>query len=382
VTTLTTIKAVFLSGGPEWVFVKAVTLTFGLIALSRLVPGRNRQVAHFRPRHGTTLAVIASVAAVGTIAGVGVTRYHAAREAAFQRTTAAAAARQHALARPTAPPVLASLSATGTPYFGVFENGEQNSWTDVSAFGSLVGRQPDIVLCFQGWESPFPTAFADQASSHGAVLLIQLTPKNISMPAIAQGAYDSYLESYAAAARAYGGQVIISFAPEMNGNWYSWGWTRSSPAAYVAAWRHVVTVFRDEGASNVIWMWVVNRISQYTGPLSDYWPGAAYVTWIGYDDYIYLPSETFQSVDTPTIAAIRQLTNKPIMLSETAVGQIAGPASISGLVAGVAQNHLLGLVWFDMRQTGDMFHQDWRVENNPAAVAALRQAVETYMPGT
>ena len=41
-TPVTTIKTIFLSGGTAWLFVKAATLTFGLIALSRLVPGRNR----------------------------------------------------------------------------------------------------------------------------------------------------------------------------------------------------------------------------------------------------------------------------------------------------------------------------------------------------
>ena len=376
--TMTTIKTVFLSGGPAWLFVKAVTFTFGLIALSRLLPGRNRQVPRYRPHHGTTFAVVLFIAAAGTIAGVGMTRYDAERDAVTH--AAQAASLPHAPAPQAVRPVLASLPVTTTPYFGVFENGEESSWAPVSAFGTAVGRQPDIVLCFEGWGAAFPTQFADEASSHGAVLLIQLTPKNINMAAIAQGSYDSYLESYASQARAYGGQVIISFAPEMNGDWYSWGWTRSPPSAYVAAWRHVVTVFRNMGASNVIWLWVVNRISQYTGPLSDYWPGDDYVTWVGYDDYIYLPSESFASVDEPTIAAIRELTTKPIMLSETAVGQVAGPASINELVAGVAQYDLLGMVWFDMKQSGDVFHQDWRVEDNPAAVADLRLAVATYMP--
>jgi mannan endo-1,4-beta-mannosidase len=377
-TAITTLRTIFLSAGPAWLFVKAVTVTFGLIALSRLLPGRNRQVPQYRPHHGTTLAVILFVAALGAVAGVGVTRYDAVRETSMHATEAATLPQAPTLR--AVRPAPASLPVTTTPYFGVFENGEESSWASVSTFGTAVGRQPDIVLCFEGWQAGFPLQFAEEASSHRAVLLIQLTPKNISLAAIAQGSYDPYLESYAEQARAYGGQVIISFAPEMNGNWYSWGWTNSSPASYVAAWRHVVTVFRNEGASNVIWLWTVNRISQYTGPISDYWPGDDYVTWVGYDDYIYLPSETFASVDEPTIEAIRTLTTKPIMLSETAVGQVAGPGSIPGLVAGVAQYHLLGLVWFDENQSGDVFHQQWRVEDNPAAVAALREAVATYMP--
>ena len=43
-------RAILLSGGSAWVFVKAVTILFGLIALSRLLPGPNRQVPGYRPR--------------------------------------------------------------------------------------------------------------------------------------------------------------------------------------------------------------------------------------------------------------------------------------------------------------------------------------------
>lgn len=36
---------------------------------------------------------------------------------------------------------------------------------------------------------------------------------------------------------------------EMNGNWEAWGYTHASPADYIAAWRHAVTVFRAAGAT-------------------------------------------------------------------------------------------------------------------------------------
>jgi hypothetical protein len=368
---MTTIRVIFLSGGLEWLFVKLVTFTFGLVALSRLLPGRNRQVPGYRPMTGATLGICMAVATVSTIGGLAVMHDHAAQGAAVRHSSVLAAAR----------PVHASLPMTGTPYLGVFEDGEEGSWAPVSKFANAVGRQPNIVLMYQAWKAAFPATFADTASSHGAVLLIQLLPTNISMAAIAHGNYDGYLQSYAAGVRAYGGQVIISFAPEMNGDWYSWGWHHSTPANYVAAWRHLVTVFRREGASNVKWLWVVNRVRPVDGPIQDFWPGAGYVTWVGYDDYIYDRAETFQSVDAPTVAAIRAVTSKPVMLSETSVGQVAGPASIPGLVAGVARNHLLGMIWFDERQNGGHFHQDWHLEDSPRAVTAMRRAVKAYMPG-
>jgi hypothetical protein len=32
----------------------------------------------------------------------------------------------------------------------------------------------------------------------------------------------------------------------------------------------------------------------------------------------------------------------------------------------------LGLVWFDIAQSDGIYHQDWRIEGNPAAQAAFR----------
>ena len=73
---------------------------------------------------------------------------------------------------------------------------------------------------------------------------MQINPKDVSLAAIASGHYDSYLRSYAEAVRSYRGPVILSFGHEMNGSWYSWGYRHTSPAVFVAAWRHIVTLFR------------------------------------------------------------------------------------------------------------------------------------------
>jgi hypothetical protein len=81
------------------------------------------------------------------------------------------------------------------------------------------------------------------------------------------------------------------------------------------------------------------------------------------------------------ITDIRMLTGKPILLSETAVGPIAGVNKIPDLYAGIAQDHLLGLVYFDVAQHDGTYHQNWRLEDNPAALAAFRRANTAYRKG-
>ena len=91
-------------------------------------------------------------------------------------------------------------------------------------------------------------AVPDQLRGDGGrtrrVPLVQIEPTGISLSAIAAGKYDVYLSSYAEAVRDYGRAVILSFGHEMNGSWYSWSNGHSSPASFVAAWRHIVPEFR------------------------------------------------------------------------------------------------------------------------------------------
>ena len=88
------------------------------------------------------------------------------------------------------------------------------------------------------------------------------------------------------------------------------------------------------------------------------------------------PSDTFASVFGLTIAQVRVFTDKPILLSETAVGPAAGQfAKIGNLFDGMRRYKTLGLVWFDIPQHEGIFHQDWRIEGRPAAEAAFRRGI-------
>ena len=210
--------------------------------------------------------------------------------------------------------------------------------------------------------------------------LVQINPTGISLPAIASGQYDTYLRSYAAAVRSYRYPVILSFGHEMNGDWYSWGYRHASPAAFVAAWRHIVTLFRAHGARNVTWLWTVNVIHAH-GSIpapAPWWPGSSYVTWVGIDGYYYKSSDRFAPLFGPTIIAVRELTRDPILIAETGAAPAAGkPAKIADLFAGVRATGLLGFVWFDA-----VGHRDWRI-SSPAAIAAFRRGARTYnRPGS
>jgi mannan endo-1,4-beta-mannosidase len=262
-------------------------------------------------------------------------------------------------------------------YLGLHEPDAPGSYTGVDQFAQAIGRQPNLVSYYSPWGDPFQAGFAAMAAQHGAITLIQMDPKDVSLASIAAGRYDAYLRSYAAALSAFGGQVILSFGHEMNGNWYTWGYQHTPARVFVHAWRHIVDVFRTRGTRNVTWLWTVNIMNKEP-PIpspAPWWPGSAYVNWVGIDGYYYLPSASFAQVFGPTVVAIRALTADPILIAETGAEVSAGqPAKIHDLFDGVRAYGLFGFVWFDENVEG----RAWRV-SSPQAFAAFRRDASAFL---
>jgi hypothetical protein len=269
------------------------------------------------------------------------------------------------------PAVHETLAPKTASYLGVFEAGKPPgappSYRSIEQFSETAHRQPNLVAYYSGWAQPFNVSYASMLHSHGTIPFVQIDPSFASVPAIPSGTYDTYLRTYADSVRDYGHAVVIGFGHEMNGDWYSWGYRHTSPAHFVAAWRHIVTVFRQEGAYNVTWLWTVNQQrGRSTAPIRAWWPGANYVTWVGIDGYYVRPSDTFQTVFGQTMSQVTAITKKPILLSETGVSpKVLRFAKIENLFNGLQSHNVLGLVWFDENQPANgPYHQNWSIEGN------------------
>jgi mannan endo-1,4-beta-mannosidase len=260
---------------------------------------------------------------------------------------------------------------------GLYSPDAPASYAGITSFTMATRVRPNLVSYYSGWLEPFWTSFAIAAARHGAVPLVQLNPSGVSVADIASGEYDNYLTSYAEAVRSYRDPVILSFGHEMNGQWYPWGFRHTSPAVFVAAWRHIVKVFRAVGARNVTWMWTVNAVEPKHDLIPNpaaWWPGASYVNWVGIDGYFHKASSLFASVFGPTIIEVRELTRYPILISETGAAPDTGqPRKIASLFEGVRSYGLLGFIWFDT-----VGNSDYRI-TSPVAIAAFRAGAETFI---
>jgi mannan endo-1,4-beta-mannosidase len=309
------------------------------------------------PRRWVVICAVCAVAAAGTFA-IRLSERPA-------HTTDPATQRRTSYVLPTTP----------GSYIGLYPSGAPGSYAGATAFTEQTRVAPNLITYYSGWLEPFQTSFAKAVAAHGATPVVQIDPTNVSLAAISAGQYDNYLVTFAEAVRNFRHAVILSFGHEMNGAWYSWGYRHSSAAAFVAAWRHVVTLFRTLGARNVTWLWTVNvvHIGHNVPSPVPWWPGDSYVTWIGLDGYYYYTSSTFDSLFGPTIALVRALSSDPILIAETAVApSVDQPTKITNLFASIRADGLLGFIWFDSYHV-----EDWSL-SSPVAIAAFRREARAY----
>lgn len=242
-----------------------------------------------------------------------------------------------------------------------------------------------IVGLFLNWSTAeaAPTVrWMDWVRSRRAAPMLDLVPPStVRLANIASGSQDGHLRAFARAFAAWGHPMLLRVLPEMNGKWepYSPGRSGQTTQQYVAAFRHIVTVFRDAGATNVKMMWNPNRVFKGSTPLTRLWPGARYVDWAGIDAYNYHDSAhgTFSPYGllAGTVSAIRRLTAKPMMVAELGCAPFAGkPRWIARSLPTATSLGLAAVVWFDEAPGSG---PNWRLDSQPrpATVQAAKTAV-------
>jgi hypothetical protein len=191
-----------------------------------------------------------------------------------------------------------------------------------------------------------------------------------TLAATIEGHWD---EQYTALARAvveYRDPVLIRYAHEMNGHWYPWGTENGNePGQYVAAWRHVVDLFRDAGATNALWVWSPNILRGASSrTLKEFWPGPTYVDVVGLTGYGVRersPAVTYRA----TLKLVYALTDKPILLTEVGVQPGAGKrAWLRAFGPWLKDNpHIAGFVWNEITRD-----DDWRYDDTESNLAAFK----------
>jgi hypothetical protein len=235
-----------------------------------------------------------------------------------------------------------------------------------------LGRSLRIIHLYLNWGDSLADA-ARSVPAGAEPLLSWRSPQLYS--SITNGSQDAQILRQARALAGVGRPVMLMWAWEMNGSWFPWSGVKNPTrtAGFIAAWRHLHDLFGTAGARNVSWVWSPNYYSMPAQPwntMDHYYPGDAYVDWVGVSGYSYgrqLPDFLFG----PTCRMYGQ--HKPIMIAETGIAETGGHTKpdwirlLQGWI--IAHPEVRALVWFDT----DTFNgTNWRVDTSAAAVAAYQ----------
>lgn len=245
----------------------------------------------------------------------------AAAAAAFA-VVASAPARTQAGRPVAAPPPVPRTGA----YFGA-RAGPARGQSEIAAIDSLeatVGRRFAIDHYYEPIGDGLPSKAMVASAARGRYPLVDLdTDRAWTWPRIAAGAADSLLIRQAKGLAAWGKPCFVNFDHEPE----SYDGSHGTPADFVAAWRHVVSLFRSQGATNCSWVWILEgHTFAQPGAASSWYPGDRYVDWIAADAYDWYPGRhgsawrEFAAIFAPLRSwAAAYHRGKPVMVAETGV---------------------------------------------------------------
>lgn len=272
---------------------------------------------------------------------------------------------------------VSSLRKPSGRALGVVDDKTPWQYGIVDSFTKDAGRAPGIREYYSSWSDDFDAEGNAFLWQHGQLPMMALVPSDVALADIAKGGEDAYIRRLAGQIADYDGPLAISFAGEMNGPWNSWGPEHTRPADFVAAWKHVHEVFAAQHVTNVLWVWTPHVVDSGTpAELRPYYPGDAYVDWVGLIGY-YGPIDgaAFSSLFTPSLRQIAAFSHKPVLIAETGVAESGRKqAHIRDLFRGAAKAGVIGLVWYDQRKNwpGSKQLMDWRISTSMGALAAFK----------
>jgi hypothetical protein len=306
----------------------------------------------------------------------------------------------YVMAKPITP-TRSELVQPGGVRFGMYTSQAPYNMSELDLVASMVGKRPDSVGFFLGWDQGFRPDAVTSAWRSGMLPILtweslpNLPPavrttvdQDYEMSKILNGDFNAYIDQFAQGIKDLGLPVVIRLDQEMNADYYPWSDTASynQRGEYVRMWRYVVDRFRAVGADRyVIWHWTPNRIDDIPQKqIASFYPGDDYVDWVGVDGYWRNKSKAYDFAVTfaRTLGLLRALTDKPIFIGEVGATETSGHkvAWLNSFFAELPKNpDIIGFSWFNLTVAigsgASTTSNDWRINSSTSAVDAFRAGI-------
>ena len=182
----------------------------------------------------------------------------------------------------------ASAAASGPPavlfpangaYFGswVAPRSGESTQQAIQRVESQIGRRFAIDHQYYKWDTSFPTSEQSWTVTQGRIPFVNWKAQRtngavVRWSTIASGAEDAAIIARADAIKAFGYPIYLAFHHEPEDDLDAYG----TPADYAEASRHIVTVFRSRGVTNVAFVWTMMSWSFNSNSgknVDSYYPG-------------------------------------------------------------------------------------------------------------
>ena len=246
----------------------------------------------------------------------------------------------------------------------------------VDGLEANLGRPLSIVNTYRRFEQMVGTPSDRELLSQGATLMVSwATGDNRS---ILDGEHDALIRRQAEAIRRLHRPVLLRMRWEMDRpNLRATMW---SAADYIAAWKYVRTIFRQERAKNVSWVWCPTAEGFIRGEAGAFYPGDDQVDWTCVDVYA---GETFAPIGElmgPFLqwAAPRP---KPIIIGEFGVAKAWGPAGRAAWLRDAertfkANPQIKAVAYFESDPVGNGPTKQFQLRGDKQAFRAFRLLAE------
>ena len=246
----------------------------------------------------------------------------------------------------------------------------------IAAVGGLeetLGRQLDILNTYRRFEQMVGTPSDKLFLSQGANLMVSwATGDNRSILA---GEHDDLIREQAAAIRKVKRPVMLRMRWEMDRpNLRATMWSGED---YIAAWKYVREIFREEKALNVSWVWCPTAEGFMRGDAPAFYPGDDQVDWTCVDVYA---GNVFQPIGTlmgPFLDWAAQRP-KPIVVGEFGVAKAWGSAGRAAWLRDASRTfkanpQIKGVVYFESDPEGNGPKQQFQLTGDKAAFGAFHE---------
>ncbi len=311
-----------------------------------------------------------------------------------------------------------ALPPAGYFYHGVYPGGKTDiesdiTFQDVRSYEQAAGKQVVWVYFSHNWFEghAFPMTTATWIRDAGSIPYIRLMLRSnaeeivpdpvYTLQNILDGQFDADLHGWCAAAREFGTPLLAEYGTEVNGDWFPWNgrWNGGGesqgygdptepdgPERFRDAYRHIIQICRDEGATNITWVFHVNAEDwpqTSWNAFENYYPGDDWIDWVGVSIYAALtPMDDYwnafgDEMDDAYARLEAMAPDKPVIVAEFGAPK-NNPLGDQAAWARQALSDILAFRWPRVIAFS-WWNEWWPNDDNPAHDTTMRLQNNPYL---